>query len=143
MKLTSQQSYELLAKHGIFAREICDKCGAVLGAVRFTRRDEAGTWCSRECRDGENAHTPGTCKQCHAALPKGKRRGADFCDDACKQAAHRSESGEKPVLDGKLSVTKPSIYAGFRSIPEPPCYGGSQRPKNGLIADTQARGAQH
>jgi hypothetical protein len=50
MQLTTQQSYELLAKYGIFAREICDKCGAVLGAVRFTRKDDAGVWCSPECR---------------------------------------------------------------------------------------------
>jgi hypothetical protein len=54
MLLTVQQAYELLAKHGVFAREICDKCGAVLGAVRFTRSGDAGVWCSRECRgDGE------------------------------------------------------------------------------------------
>jgi len=50
MRLTTQQSYGLLARHGIFSREICDKCGAVLGAVRFTRRDEVGVWCSRRCR---------------------------------------------------------------------------------------------
>jgi hypothetical protein len=48
--LTVQQSYALLAKHGVYAREICDKCGAVLGAVRFTRKDDSGVWCSRECR---------------------------------------------------------------------------------------------
>lgn len=54
MLLTDQQTRELLSKHRIFAREICDKCGAVLGAVRFTRKDESGVWCSRECRgDGE------------------------------------------------------------------------------------------
>jgi hypothetical protein len=58
MKLTTQQSYELLAKHGVFAREICDKCGAVLGAVRFTRRNETGVWCSPECRgDGDRQAT--------------------------------------------------------------------------------------
>lgn len=52
--LAIQKSYELLANYGCFAREICDKCGIVLGAIRFTRRDEAGVWCSRECRgDGE------------------------------------------------------------------------------------------
>jgi hypothetical protein len=50
MLLAIQKSYELLAKCGFFAREICDKCGTVLGAVRFTRRDESGVWCSRECR---------------------------------------------------------------------------------------------
>jgi hypothetical protein len=54
VRLTTQEAYELLAKHGVYARDICDKCGAVLGAVRFTRRGDAGVWCSRECRgDGE------------------------------------------------------------------------------------------
>jgi hypothetical protein len=50
MLLAIQKSYELLAKYGFFAREICDKCGTVLGAVRFTRRDGSEVWCSRECR---------------------------------------------------------------------------------------------
>jgi hypothetical protein len=54
MRLTTQQKRAILKKHGIFAREVCDKCGTVLGAVRFTRRGNAGIWCSRECRgDGE------------------------------------------------------------------------------------------
>jgi hypothetical protein len=58
MLLTTQQSDELLKRHGVFAREICDKCGTVLGAVRFTRKDESGVWCSRECRgDGERRAT--------------------------------------------------------------------------------------
>jgi hypothetical protein len=56
MLLTVQQSRALLEKHGVYAQELCDKCGAVLGAVRFTRRDDAGVWCSRECRgDGRQA----------------------------------------------------------------------------------------
>ena len=50
MLLAIQKSYELLAKYGLFAREICDKCGIVLGAVRFTRRGESEVYCSRECR---------------------------------------------------------------------------------------------
>jgi hypothetical protein len=106
MLLTVQQAHELLAKHGVFAREICDKCGAVLGAVRFTRRDEVGVWCSRECRDGRGAHAPGTCKACHAKLPDGKRRGASYCDDACRKA-------HKRVSDANLSRTKRPIYAPF------------------------------
>jgi hypothetical protein len=48
--LTIQKSYELLANYGCFAREICDKCGIVLGAVRFTRHGESEVYCSRECR---------------------------------------------------------------------------------------------
>lgn len=50
MLLTIQQRYELLANYGCFAREICDKCGVVLGAVRFTRHGESEVYCSRECR---------------------------------------------------------------------------------------------
>jgi hypothetical protein len=50
VRLTVQQSYELLERHEVFALEICDRCGAVLGAIRFTRKDESGVWCSRECR---------------------------------------------------------------------------------------------
>ena len=50
MLLTMQKSYELLANYGCFAREICDKCGIVLGAVRFTWHGESEVYCSRECR---------------------------------------------------------------------------------------------
>ena len=50
MLLGIQKSYELLANHGCFAREICDKCGIVLGAVRLTRHGESQEYCSRECR---------------------------------------------------------------------------------------------
>lgn len=53
-----QKSYELFANHGCFAREICDKCGIVLGAVRFTRRGESEVYCSRECRG--DAHRAAT-----------------------------------------------------------------------------------
>ena len=58
MLLTTQKSYELLANYGCFAREICDKCGVVLGAVRFTRYDESEVYCSRECRS--DAHRSAT-----------------------------------------------------------------------------------
>ena len=58
MLLAIQKSYELLANYGFFAREICDKCGIVLGAVRFTRRNESKVYCSRECRS--DAHRAAT-----------------------------------------------------------------------------------
>jgi len=50
MLLAIQKSYELLRNYGFFAREICDKCGIVLGAVRFTRYGEPEVYCSSECR---------------------------------------------------------------------------------------------
>jgi hypothetical protein len=61
MLLTVRQSYELLANHGSYVREICNKCGKGIGPLCFTRRDQRGVWCSRECRDGKEARTPGTC----------------------------------------------------------------------------------
>jgi hypothetical protein len=58
MLLTVQQGYELLANYGCFAREICDKCGIVVGAVRFTRYGESEVYCSRECRgDADRSST--------------------------------------------------------------------------------------
>jgi hypothetical protein len=54
VRLTVQQSYELLAKHGSYITEICDACGKGIGLVRYTRRGDSWVWCSRECRgDGE------------------------------------------------------------------------------------------
>ena len=115
MKLTTQQAYELLAKYGSYITELCDACGKGIGPVRFTRAGDSGVWCSRECRDGKEAYAPGTCKYCHATLPKEKRRGAAFCDETCRQAAHRSKRILEESRTTKISVTKPSIYAGFSS----------------------------
>ncbi len=54
MILSTAQAHDLLSRHGVFAREACDRCGAILGAVRYARRGESGVWCSSECRgDGE------------------------------------------------------------------------------------------
>jgi hypothetical protein len=113
MHLTKEQSHTLLEEHGCYVTEVCDKCGHILGPVRFTGRDEKGVWCSRECRDGVKVHEPGTCRHCKARLPEGKRRGAAYCDDACKQAAHRSKTDVRTPETSKLSVTNTSIYAGF------------------------------
>ena len=106
MRLTVQQSYALLEKHGCYVTEACDKCGQILGALRFTRKDSRGEWCSRKCRDGAEEHAPGTCKACGCRLPEGKRRGTLYCDDACRKAATRSRNAE-------LSRTNKPIYAAF------------------------------
>jgi hypothetical protein len=50
VKLTTEQSHELLNRFGVYVTEACDKCTKLLGPVRFTRKDEAVEWCSRECR---------------------------------------------------------------------------------------------
>jgi hypothetical protein len=88
MQLNIAQSYRLLDSHRCFVREVCDKCGQLLGPVRFTRRSDSGVWCSRECRDGADAHAPGTCQTCGASLA-GLRRGAKFCSDVCRMRLSR------------------------------------------------------
>jgi len=116
MKLTARQSYALLDKHGSYITEICDACGKGIGPVRFTRRDDSGVWCSVECRNGKERRQPTTCcRHCRAMLPKAKRRGAVFCDDACKQAAYRQKPALQSPRKPKLSVTNRSIYAAFSS----------------------------
>lgn len=106
MRITTPQAYALLEKYACYVSEACDKCWRVLGAVRFTRKTDSDVWCSRGCRDGVEARTSGICKACRARLPEGKRRGALYCDDACRKTAARSRSNE-------LSRTKGPIYAGF------------------------------
>jgi hypothetical protein len=106
-------------QHGIYVTEACDRCGQVLGPVRFTRFGDSGVWCSRQCRDGMSTREPKACYHCRARLPEGKRRGAIFCDAACKQAAHRTKPITQRSRAGKSSVTKPSIYAAFSPEKEP------------------------
>jgi len=113
MHLTREQSYALLEKHGCYVTEVCDKCGQIIGPVRFTMRDDKGVWCSRECRDGKEVHEPGTCLHCKAKLPGGRRRGALFCDDACRKASQRLSGESQMARTPKLSRTNTSIYAGF------------------------------
>lgn len=84
MMLREELRRRLIEERGIYVKECCDKCGQLLGAVRFTRQSETGTWCSRECRDGKTAHSPGTCRSCGATLV-GLRRGSRFCSDTCRK----------------------------------------------------------
>ena len=138
MRLTTEQSYALLEKRGCYASQACDKCGQILGPVRFARRNDSGAWCSRDCRDGAAAHAQGTCKTCKAQLPEGKRRGAMYCDDACKQAAYRSKADARLSETPKLSVTKPSIYAGFCKVSGPGSYPHSGKAQNGIIRNAKS-----
>ena len=126
MKLSAEQQAAIRERYGVCVNEACDKCGQVLGRVRFTCKDEPGEWCSRECRDGVEAHAPGTCKGCGARLPEGKRRGALYCDDACRKLATRSRTGE-------LTRTNGSIYAAFCMDFQAPRYTHSRSLILGLI----------
>lgn len=106
MLLTVQRSYELLAEHGVFAREICDKCGLVLGAVRFSRRSESGVWCSRECRgDGERRATRKGGRPRKYAT-KDARRSAERLQSAERQREFRGRVQRNGKPPRSLSETK-------------------------------------
>ena len=51
MRLLPSQSYALLERFGCYVKDVCDKCGQILGPVRYTRRGEAGEWCSRNAAE--------------------------------------------------------------------------------------------
>ena len=42
MKLTEEQSPELVRRTGNYLNEACDRCGKPLAEVRYTRRGELG-----------------------------------------------------------------------------------------------------
>jgi hypothetical protein len=90
VKLAGEQQLRIRELRGACGNEACDKCGKVLAEVRFTVKDQPGEWCSRLCRDGEVANR-GNCQHCKSALPIGFRRGARYCDAACKKAAQRAK----------------------------------------------------
>src|SRR5215475_9777855 len=109
MKLAMAQKYALLAKHGCFVIEACDKCGRLLGPVRFARQGKSGVWCSRQCRDGKDAHAPGTCQGCGASL-NGMKRGTKWCSDTC-----RKRPGFQKVLN---MPENPGIAAHSKGVKE-------------------------
>jgi hypothetical protein len=102
MQLTIVRAYELVTSHGVFARDSCDKCGRLLGAVRFTRRCEAGEWCSRECR-GDSQRV----KVHKGGRPRRYRSNAD------RQRAYRGRSlgvGEQtPLQIGQVGARTPGV----------------------------------
>jgi hypothetical protein len=54
MTISLELQHRLRNERGVYAVEACDRCGQILGAVRFTRSGDSGVWCSRKCRgDGE------------------------------------------------------------------------------------------
>src|SRR5690242_11293799 len=86
MLIDLSMTYDVLAQHGVFAREACDGCGQLLGAVRYTRAGEPGVWCSRACRGDRE----------RPAIHRGGRP-RKHATDADRQRSYRAS----------LSVTKP------------------------------------
>jgi len=103
MHLTTEQQEEIKATHGVCVNEVCDACHKPLDYVRFTRKDEPGEWCSRECRDGVEAairfkatrkhREAGRCLHCGLVLSDDRRAGSKYCDATCERNARFAKSG--------------------------------------------------
>jgi hypothetical protein len=97
MKLKREQSQKLLRDRGIWITEACDRCGQLLGSVRWTRRGDPGEWCSATCRDGvsqgERKADSKTCRECGVSLT-GKRADSEFCDEAHSKRYRRREQSK-------------------------------------------------
>jgi len=107
MRLSEEQSRHGLRTHGMYFSEVCDRCGTVLGPIRWTIRGEPGVWCTRACRDGVD-HKPGVCRGCGTSLA-GKRRGAIYCGRTCRMRKVRKEVQDRanivntPIQDKGLT----------------------------------------
>jgi hypothetical protein len=111
MQLSVEQSRKALADYGCYVAEACDRCGNLLGAVRYSRRGEPGDWCSQLCRDGEPAKPIGICHGCRAPLT-GKRKGTKFCGDTCRKRDAKRNVQDHPNYPGIALESKPLTEAG-------------------------------
>jgi hypothetical protein len=125
MILSAEVRCRLQEVRGIYATEACDRCGQLLGPLRFTRAGESGVWCSRECRgdvDQQKIHKGG--------------RPRKYKHDRARKNAHAQQQRE---FRSRSSVTKtcqqPIADKGLTGAILTSCYGGTTKPENGIIAD--------
>jgi hypothetical protein len=125
MKLSAELQGPL-RERGVYANEACDRCGRILGPVRFTHSEDFGVWCSRECRDGSDAHAPGTCWTCGASLA-GLRRGTKFCSDVCRVRFSRKSQTSQNSRNEPLE--RQDLEAGVEGLPVVAHSGIDRAPK--------------
>ena len=128
MLLAIQKSYELLANYGFFAREICDKCGIVLGAVRFTRHGESEVYCSPECRG-----------DAHRSVTRRPGRPRKYKTDREHSAAKkRQQQAYRSQPDVEKTVRIKSETKNLQTQKVPLSYLGTRGPGEPLISSQRA-----
>jgi len=104
-----------LRQRGVYVTEACDRCGRIFGPVRYTRADDAGAWCSRQCRDGADSHAPGTCWSCGASLT-GLRRSTRFCSATCRKRENRKSMTAQISRDAQLKTQSLQVGVGALAV---------------------------
>jgi hypothetical protein len=126
MKLKREQCEKLR----IWVTEACDKCGQLLGSIRWTRLGECGEWCSKSCRDRIAAGAPKSnskgCLECGIRLD-GKRSDSRFFSDTHKKRHQRREpsrtarkpenSRDTPIGKQRLTDTRCGLAETLPSSP--------------------------
>jgi len=69
MMLHEELRRRLLVDRGVHVTEACDRCGTLLGEVRYMRRGEPGVWCSVACRGDWQRPGEPQGRQMHRRLP--------------------------------------------------------------------------
>ncbi len=93
MKLTREQIQILFCERGVWITEACDRCGKLLGAVRWTIKGQPGEWCSAQCRDGIKAPEPKVAASAQSKRRVGSRRSGRskiHATNADRQRSYRS-----------------------------------------------------
>ena len=128
MLLPTELRKRLQADTGRCITEACNRCGKLLGAVRFTCANDSGARCSRTCRDGVE-HQMGRCRGCGAGLT-GKRRGAIYCGRTCRMRVVRKEVQDSPIV-----VNTPIQNTGLTDTKIGSGYVPTRNPETGIIPD--------
>jgi len=115
MRLTREQSQELLLERCNWVSDVCDKCGKLLGSVRWTCRSELGEWCSAQCRDGVAGSVPtlkATAKEClECGVPlQGKRSDSEFCSRThLMRHRRRAQTGQNRENSVNMLIVKQGL----------------------------------
>jgi hypothetical protein len=133
MKISEVVRALLLAERGLCVSEACDKCGRLLGAVRFARGGESGVWCSRECRGGIQAKRVGICQGCEAPLA-GMRRGSKFCSSLCRVRENRKSQTGQNSRNEQLKAKDLKTGCELLAIPAPSAVSGASQDDASLNA---------
>jgi flavoprotein len=128
MILPADLRQRLQSDAGCRVTEACNRCGKLLGAVRFTYAGDSGAWCSRTCKDGV-AHRLGRCRGCDAVLT-GKRRGAIYCGRTCRMRVVRRDVQDSPII-----INMPIQNAGLTDTKIGSGYHPTRRPENAHIVN--------
>jgi hypothetical protein len=136
MKLTEVQSQKLLRERSVWVTEACDKCGRLLGSVRWTRRGELGEWCSAECRDGIRAAVMplgSVCRKRIGARPAGRPRKHADNAEKCRHYRQTRKNGLATRNTPSEQIENAQLADANKWLPRGTRHPGDSGARNGCF----------